>query len=284
MSKQLDIEDFPDFKLLDEGLSNTLYVSVTEGQLLRFYGSKSELCDRETEIQIMTKVGQLNLGPKIITIYPNGRIEQFLIGYHSIGAFPNNVKLAKSVKVMKDFHDIKIGGLNKKPMVIKQLELWSQMAQELDTTNEILKDLCDDISVVIDKINEMCEHDKLVLCHNDLTYGNILMNRDGIIKLVDFEYSGLNYREYDIANFINELEFEYCKDGTFKYQKMDDEYIYELIQTHYGNVDIDKVKFFRRVSHLIWGMWSLIQYQKSDIEFDYLSHASIRFELFRNIY
>ena len=45
----------------------------------------------------------------------------------------------------------------------------------------------------------------IVFAHNDLQYGNIMkFNGTNQIIFIDFEYSGPNYLEYDIANFFCE--------------------------------------------------------------------------------
>ena len=54
----------------------------------------------------------------------------------------------------------------------------------------------------------------LVMCHNDLQVGNIILCSSGAdggstVRLIDFEHSGPNMRAYDIANFLCELCFSY---------------------------------------------------------------------------
>jgi ethanolamine kinase len=47
--------------------------------------------------------------------------------------------------------------------------------------------------------------DPIVFCHNDLLAANILYNdTTEMIQLIDFEYGGINYRAFDIANHFNE--------------------------------------------------------------------------------
>ena len=45
---------------------------------------------------------------------------------------------------------------------------------------------------------------ELGFCHNDTYHGNIMKLDSGEIKLVDFEFSCLNYRAYDFANLFAE--------------------------------------------------------------------------------
>ena len=43
----------------------------------------------------------------------------------------------------------------------------------------------------------------LVFSHNDLHSGNIL-NDEGSLRVIDYEYSGYNYRCFDFGNYYNE--------------------------------------------------------------------------------
>ena len=52
----------------------------------------------------------------------------------------------------------------------------------------------------MDKINN--NRDSIVFCHNDLAYHNILI-KDEKAYFIDFDYSNINYRVNDIAQFIN---------------------------------------------------------------------------------
>jgi len=52
--------------------------------------------------------------------------------------------------------------------------------------------------------------ESVVFSHNDLHSENILnLTKSKRLLLIDFEYSDYNYRGYDIANFFNEMLFEY---------------------------------------------------------------------------
>lgn len=55
-------------------------------------------------------------------------------------------------------------------------------------------------NIDMNKINN--NRDSVVLCHNDLAYHNILI-KDEKSYFIDFDYSRINYRVSDIAQFIN---------------------------------------------------------------------------------
>ncbi|GAA0121238.1 CotS family spore coat protein [Clostridium faecium] len=58
------------------------------------------------------------------------------------------------------------------------------------------------------------EEDKIVLCHHDLAYHNILINDDKVY-FIDFDYSIIDLRVHDLCNFINKV----IKNFAFDFEK-----------------------------------------------------------------
>jgi choline/ethanolamine kinase len=49
-----------------------------------------------------------------------------------------------------------------------------------------------------------------VFCHNDLNANNIFYDEQlNQIFLIDFEFSGYNLKGFDIASYLNEMEYDY---------------------------------------------------------------------------
>jgi thiamine kinase-like enzyme len=57
---------------------------------------------------------------------------------------------------------------------------------------------------LLDRTKRMLVGEKLVLCHNDVVAGNVLKNSDGSLSLIDYEFAGLNYPEFDLASLYSE--------------------------------------------------------------------------------
>ncbi len=49
----------------------------------------------------------------------------------------------------------------------------------------------------------------LVLAHNDLNLTNFLKDDKNKFHLIDWECGGINYPGFEIANFFNELKWDY---------------------------------------------------------------------------
>lgn len=68
----------------------------------------------------------------------------------------------------------------------------------------------DQIKKSVDMIEKSCyyklcsEEDKIVVCHHDLAYHNILIN-NGEAYFVDFDYAIIDLKVHDLCNFINKV-------------------------------------------------------------------------------
>ena len=108
---------------------------------------------------------------------------------------------------------------------------------------------------------------KLVPCHNDLLAENII-NKNNQIFIVDFDYSGNNDPCFELGNLSVEMEY-------------DDEQINKLVRSYYGEINenkISRVKLQGVVSDIGWSLWSYVQVENSNLNFDYNAHAIYRLE------
>ncbi|KEP61379.1 UNVERIFIED_CONTAM: phosphotransferase enzyme family protein [Hammondia hammondi] len=102
----------------------------------------------------------------------------------------------------------------------------------------------------------------IVFSHNDVQENNVMQHDDGILQMIDFEYSGRNFRSYDIGNLFREMAIDYA--GTqvpFLLRPLE-----RLPHTAV------MVEFSGLISDLLWSFWSLAQ--MSDVEpSDEFSHV-----------
>lgn len=95
------------------------------------------------------------------------------------------------------------------------------------------------------------EKGEQVILHNDVVEGNLL-KIDNKIKLIDFEYSGLGNKLFDIASFLTEREIN------------DDQK--ELFISQFENVDRDELKTVCTFLQIFWTRWALYQYSITEKE------------------
>jgi ethanolamine kinase len=119
------------------------------------------------------------------------------------------------------------------------------------------------------------------------------------VRLIDFEYAGVNPRAADIANTfseycnMNNLEPEY--ESQYPTGKQQDVFLRAYIETASPELAKQLDQFedgwtsflaaarveigqHTLLSHIGWGIWAIAQESLSNIEFDYLKYARLRLE------
>lgn len=148
----------------------------------------------------------------------------------------------------------------------------------------------------------------LVFSHNDLLIYNILYDeKSDSVNFIDYEYAGINFQLFDLANHFCEyagvLDPDYgrCpKDdeiGTFLHSYF---YHFNMHDSKDGesnatanqidaefmgdkNDYIRQIHIFEASSHLFVSIWALVQSQNSILDFDYLGYAIMRHKQFVSI-
>jgi thiamine kinase-like enzyme len=114
-------------------------------------------------------------------------------------------------------------------------------------------------------------HD-LVPCHNDLLAGNLLHAQDGRVLIVDWEYSGMGERFFDLGNLS--VNNEFATD--------DDE---RLLTAYLGAPptvsERARLSLMRIVSDAREAAWGVVQLVLSDLQFDFAGYASRHFDRLR---
>ncbi|XP_078405373.1 ethanolamine kinase 1 isoform X2 [Cetorhinus maximus] len=154
------------------------------------------------------------------------------------------------------------------------------------------------LDILVSEIERLKEHlsqvkSPVVLCHNDLLCKNIIyIETQGLVKFIDYEYTGYNYQAYDIGNHFNEfagvseldfsmyppkeMQLEWLKSYLEAYKECTG---YEPVVT-----DLEVLKLYVQVnkftlaSHFSWGLWAVLQARYSTIDFDFLRYARERFK------
>ncbi|WP_330655596.1 choline kinase family protein [Alkaliphilus sp. B6464] len=122
---------------------------------------------------------------------------------------------------------------------------------------------------LIDFLRENAKNVISVPCHNDTVPENFVIDNNGRIYLIDWEYSGMNDPSWDVAAYILE-------------SKLTEESIEYLILDYYGQLptpeEVLKIKCFMLAQDLLWTVWALIRHYNGD---DFLDYCYIRYERFR---
>ncbi|KAL2524384.1 putative choline kinase 2 [Abeliophyllum distichum] len=264
--------------------------------LVRIYGKGVDVFfDRENEIrtfEFMSKQGQ---GPRLLGRFSNGRIEEFIRARTLSAADLRDPEISALIATkMKEFNDLQMPG-PKSICLWDRLRNWVHEAKRLSTPEEAkafrLDAMEDEISALENNLSS--GHQRVGFCHNDLQYGNIMMDEDTrSITIIDYEYASYNPVAFDIANHFCEMAADYHTETPHildysKYPGLEERqrflHIYlSCSGTQPSDSEVDQlvheVEKYTLASHLLWGLWGIISGHVNKIEFDYIEYARQRFE------
>jgi len=209
--------------------------------------------------------GEINISPKVIHIIEseNLLVTEFIKSKASSSAIFQSSKeieqLVKSIKLLHNAHPF-LKNFN----MLSQISYYQNILKK-DVLPKKLFKYVKNINTLKQKL--YLPNDKLVPCHNDLLAANII-NKDNQIFIVDFDYSGNNDPCFELGNLSVEMEY-------------DDEQINKLVRSYYGEINeniISRVNLQGVVSDIGWSLWSYVQVENSNLNFDYNTHAIYRLE------
>ncbi|XP_042018806.1 probable choline kinase 2 [Salvia splendens] len=265
--------------------------------LVRIYGHGVDVFfDRENEIrtfEFMSKQGQ---GPRLLGRFANGRVEEFIHARTLSSADLRDPEISAIIaSKMKEFHDLDMPG-SKKIVLWDRLRKWVTEAKRVSSPPEAkefrLGDLEAEISALEKKLHT---NDRIGFCHNDLQYGNIMMDEETrSITIIDYEYASYNPISFDIANHFCEMAADYHTETPHvldynKYPNLQErDRFLRVYLAASGKQPSDsevkqlnqEVEKYTLASHLVWGLWGLISAHVNDIDFDYVEYARQRFRAY----
>eukprot|EP00730_Choanoeca_flexa_P018501 TRINITY_DN8998_c0_g1_i3.p1 TRINITY_DN8998_c0_g1~~TRINITY_DN8998_c0_g1_i3.p1 ORF type:complete len:340 (+),score=54.42 TRINITY_DN8998_c0_g1_i3:433-1452(+) len=249
------------------------------------------IIDRDRELEHHTMLSEADLAAPVYGSFTNGYVYGYIDGLSCTPATmaQHATLIAKQLAV---FHKA-VPVLDAAPTCFASIRRWLELWPET-----MADEARQQLFATINKEHVLAwlqtfeaqhsEADQLAFCHNDLLCGNIVYNPDDdAVAFIDYEYSDANPAAFDIANHFNEhcgvaeVDFSAYPDGTFRRdfvstylsQKLDEEPTAEAIETL-----LERVEFYRKVSHLFWGVWAVLQAVYSSIEFDYVKYAKRRLD------
>ncbi|KAJ6812939.1 putative choline kinase 2 [Iris pallida] len=263
--------------------------------LVRIYGEGLDLFfDRDDEIRTFESMSTHGQGPRLLGRFPNGRVEEFIHARTLSAADLRDPEVSALVALkLREFHDLDISG-QKKVLLWDRLRNWLKAAKSLcssEEANEFCLDMVEDEITNLE--NELSgENQRVGFCHNDLQYGNIMMDEETrVVTFIDYEYASFNPIAYDLANHFCEMAADYHteKPHILDYSKYPDlEERKRFVQIYLSssgekpdsaevNNLLQNIEKYALASHLLWGLWGIISDHVNDIDFDYMEYARQRF-------
>ena len=204
ITNALDVKatDIIDITVLKKGMTNRsfLFSCKDKKYIMRIPGEGTDqLINRREEAQVYQTIKDKNICDEIIYINPNNgyKITEFLEGSRVCN--PNNVDdLKMCMKKLKEFHALALS-VDHEFDIFKQIDfyekLWdgtSSVYKDYEKTKKHVFELKDYIKA---HVNQKC------LSHIDAVPDNFLFTESGDIRLIDWEYAGMQDPHVDIAMF-----------------------------------------------------------------------------------
>nr|CAC24490.1 choline kinase [Pisum sativum] len=264
--------------------------------LVRLYGEGVEVFfDRDDEIQTFECMSKNGQGPRLLSRFTTGRVEEFIHARTLSAADLRDPEISSLIaSKMKEFHNLHMPGA-KKAQIWQRMRKWLNHAKSLCSQKDIKIFGLDNLDAEINSLRELLSdgYQEIGFCHNDLQYGNIMMDEETrSITLIDYEYSSYNPVAYDLANHFCEMAADYHSDTphVLDYTKYPDlEERRRFIHTYLssegekpseGEVEqlVNVVEKYTLANHLFWGLWGLISNYVNTIDFDYKEYSRQRFQ------
>lgn len=293
--------------------------SLPESVLVRIFGGHG-MIDRDVETSTYAALAEQGIALPYYGRFGNGRLEGWCPnGRHlqvqelsqrqfSLGIARATARLHSQFVIpphLRQYHDPQAS-----PMLWTQLGSWlaqalaSTFMNEYDTERAAAFPLAQLKEELVWLKEHVCISTtaKVAFCHNDLLAANILQYHDDAsgdekIQLIDFEYGGMNYSAYDIANHFNEFaggtnaEDNATPDySLFPSPQLQHDFCRAYLDECCGGGGRDnedgpttvqqllvEIKGFVLANHLVWGLWAINQAATEGCQgFDYLHYGSCR--------
>ncbi|OBZ89316.1 putative choline kinase 2 [Choanephora cucurbitarum] len=276
-------------------LTNAVFfvtLSNKKRMLLRVYGvGCDQILDRNKELDWLSRLSALHIGPRLLGIFGNGRFEEYL---PSTTLTPNEIRTPtisqQIASRLKQLHSI----VDTYPRTSEPLEVWANIdkwrAEQIESELNLiqLRQEIESCKAVLNQSNS-----PTVFAHNDTQYGNILkINGTGELVVIDFEYAGYNPRAMDIVNHFCEWMYDYHSQSPStmhldQYPSREEQA--RFLASYLDTEDQDQIEAlmsevaaWKMACHLFWALWGFVQASQSEIDFDYFHYSIQRLQAFRS--
>lgn len=217
------------------GIDNSFIDMKLSGWKISYFVEEAKNCsfEQERDNVVLSSNEQLDISMKYLH-----KLHSVPIDDKSIEEFARNYNI-KENSIVKDFNNVEEG---KKLMRI---------------ASSTKGNLIDEFAVEINKVERLYEYVqadaerlgfKKVLCHNDIYEPNFLIDKNGNIFLIDWEYAGINYGANDIAGIISRYDWN-------------DEQVSRYLQAYTGHeLNFDEKRYylaFTAIAAFYWFCWGL---------------------------
>ena len=257
------------YEELGGGITNHNYIIWVDGgpptgnkYVLRVPGTGTDMfIDRDVERYNMVQAAEAGVGPAVAyELDPEGGVvsdfvEGEIMHPETIAGHPERIR--QVVETVKIIHEKAV--FKHHIRVFDMLRHYTKIAREVDAPMppELASLLLE--MDVIEKATAVRPPADLA-CHNDLLSENFIVDANGKMWVIDWEYGGMTDPYFDLGDFVMEHPFSREEERL-------------IIATYCGAMDegrFGRMMLYKVVSGVWWGVWAMIQKTVSHIEFDYM--------------
>ncbi len=201
-----DPNKISDISVIDAGLTNVSFAFGYRGTKYVYRhpgGTAGNLIDRKAELFAQMAAKEKGIDKSVIKMDLSGwKISYFVRNAKNCDFEKSDEQLKTAMEYLHRLHAIPLDDTVK--VFDDVAEGKKLMAIASATKGNLAREFADVITKV-DRLYQLVKEDAdrlgygLVLCHNDTYEPNYLVNDEGEIYLIDWEYAGLNYAANDIA-------------------------------------------------------------------------------------
>ncbi|KAF3791861.1 putative choline kinase 2 [Nymphaea thermarum] len=289
----------------------------TRKVLVRIYGEGVDVFfDRRDEIRTFECMSKHGQGPRLLGRFPEGRVEEFIHARTLSASDLRDPEISALVAAkLREFHDLEMPG-PRNVLLWDRLRYMISSVQSLTESSKYILNksshrnwlkaatkVCSEAEAVEFELGKIemeistlekelfRDNDNIGFCHNDLQYGNIMMDEETkTVTIIDYEYAAFNPVAYDIANHFCEMAADYHTETPHildfeKYPGHEERkrFVHVYLSSSGGETSefvveqlLNDVEKYTLASHLTWGLWGIISEHVNEIDFDYMEYARQR--------
>lgn len=216
--------------------------------------------DRDVERDCMLQAARVGVGPRVVhQIEPEGAlviafVEGETLHPEALAGHPKRIEQA--VRTVKTFHDGAV--------LEHEIHVFAMLRDYVRIARDVAPPMPDRLLALLPSLRHIeaalaREPVRGVACHNDLLSENFIVDADGKMWIIDWEYGGTTDPYFDLGDFVMEHPFSREEERL-------------VIATYCGEMSesrFARMMLYKVVTAIWWATWAMIQDVVSEIDFDY---------------
>lgn len=266
------------YEPLSGGITNHNYTCRVDGEkyVLRIPGAGTEtFIDRNHELSNSIATAKAGAAPVVLAAVPEigAMVLPFIEGevLHPDTVAADDTKVERIVENIRKVHENAV--FEQETHVFEMTRRYIEMARNVDA---FFPDDFDWMLRISERIeNAMARNvPEPVACHNDLLSENFIVDPDGKVWILDWEYGGMNDPYFDLGDVAVEHPLSPAQHEL-------------IIKTYCGEMKYHRycrMMLHQLTADLWWCQWAMIQDRLSKIDFDFYTYGLGRYGRFRENY